>query len=83
MAFVLLGTQACHLCEEAQALLLHFQGQIRQDLFLEDIAESEQQVARYGERIPVLLDEDSGDELGWPFDLPKLEEWLRKHKALH
>lgn len=83
MALVLLSTQACHLCEQAQALLMHFQNMLKTDLFLEDIAESEAQVERYGLRIPVLLHEESGDELDWPFDLEQAQQWLLAHDCLH
>ena len=83
MALVLLGTQACHLCEDAQALLMPFQGQLKVDIFLEDIAESVEQVERYGLRIPVLLHEESQDELGWPFDAEQLYLWLKQHDCLH
>jgi len=66
MALVLLGTEGCHLCEQAQALLLNLNGKIPCNLYLEDIAESEDMVARYGERIPVLkyeAEEGSSDDL--------------------
>lgn len=83
MALVLLGTQACHLCENAQALLMPFQEQLKVDIFLEDIAQSVEQVERYGLRIPVLLHEESQDELGWPFDSNQLYLWLKQHNCLH
>lgn len=83
MALVLLGTQACHLCEQAQALLMPFQSLLKVDLFLEDIAGSEAQVERYGLRIPVLLHEETGDELSWPFSFEQLQQWLLEHRCLH
>lgn len=83
MALVLLGTEACHLCDEAQALLLQFQGALTVDVLLEDIAESEAQVLRYGVRIPVLLHEETGVELDWPFDSIQLKQWLIQHQCLH
>ena len=42
MALVLMGTEACHLCDQAQALLVQLQAQLAVDVLLEDIAESEQ-----------------------------------------
>ncbi len=83
MALVLMGTEACHLCDEAQALLVQFQDGLTVDLFLEDIAESEAQVQRYGIRIPVLHHEETGAELDWPFDLLQLKQWLLQHQCLH
>lgn len=32
--------------------------------------------ARYGERVPVLRDEDSGRELAWPFDAAAVAAFL-------
>ncbi len=83
MALVLMGTEACHLCDQAQALLLQFQGALAVDVLLEDIAESEEQVQRYGVRIPVLLHEETGAELDWPFDSIQLRQWLIQHQCLH
>ena len=83
MALVLMGTEACHLCEDAQALLMQFQGTLAVDLLLEDIADSEAQVERYGVRIPVLLNEQTGAELDWPFDSLQLRQWLLEQQCLH
>tara|TARA_B100000287_G_C20323195_1_gene658680 strand:- start:47 stop:304 length:258 start_codon:yes stop_codon:yes gene_type:complete len=83
MALVLLGTEGCHLCEQAQALLLNLNGKIPCNLYLEDIAESEDMVARYGERIPVLKYEaEEGDmegpEIDWPFSEQDVLRFIQK-----
>lgn len=83
MALVLLGTQACHLCEQAQALIISFQSLLKVDVYVEDIAESAEQVERYGLRIPVLLDDKSNDELDWPFNPEQLQKWLLERDCLH
>ena len=77
MALVLMSTEACHLCEQAQALLLPLQGALNEDLYLDDIAYSDDLLNRYGVRIPVLLHETSGAELDWPFDAATLRHWLQ------
>ncbi len=82
MALVLFGTDGCHLCEKAQALLLALPAPLNCDLYLEDIAASEQMVERYGVLIPVLLHEDSQTELRWPFDQAQLLAWLREQRCL-
>ena len=66
----------CHLCEQA-ALLLN-SPDISQGVQLEvhDIADSDSLVEKYGERIPVLLRVDTKDELGWPFDMLLLKQFL-------
>ena len=82
MALVLLGTEACHLCELAQDILLQSAAQISDDVFVEDIAESEEMTERYGLRIPVLLHEGSGAELDWPFTQDDLLIFLQKIRSI-
>lgn len=64
MKLVLFGTTYCHLCERAEAVL--------QAVGVEaehiDIAEDDVLLEKYGVRIPVVKREDTGAELGWPFD---------------
>ncbi|MFK7159981.1 glutaredoxin family protein [Marinospirillum sp. MEB164] len=67
-------TLGCHLCEQAQALLLPWVAQGVQ-VELVDIIEDPQWVERYGVRIPVLATAQ-GAELGWPFDAEQLRQWL-------
>ena len=71
----LFGTTACHLCEECLHLTRPLEGNgivVRQV----DITESPELLARYELRIPVLRREDTGAELGWPFSLGQLLDWL-------
>lgn len=63
----LLGTEACHLCDDAQALI-HAELQalgVSYVLSLEDISENDGMIERYGLRIPVL--QHGKTELDWPF----------------
>ncbi len=62
---ILLGTSACHLCEQAEDLLV--QTKIAYQKI--DIAEQEQWQKRYAIKIPVLLSEQSEQELCWPFTI--------------
>ena len=68
---ILYGTSACHLCEQAAALLqaagLEFEEV--------DISESDALFERYGVTIPVLKRED-GVELNWPFDTASLCQFV-------
>lgn len=69
---VLYHTDACHLCELAADLL-----QQAQVIFVaEDICEDELLAERYGTRIPVVRITTDNRELGWPFDLKALQEFL-------
>jgi hypothetical protein len=70
--FILYGTDGCHLCEEAEQLLL--QGGLSFEI--RDIIDDEQAEHRYAVRIPVLLHQLSGLELGWPFDDKQIRDFI-------
>lgn len=55
----------CHLCDQALAVLAQARFPEFDSVFLDDDASLE---ACYGTRVPVLRDEDTGEELDWPFD---------------
>ena len=77
----LFGTSACHLCEQALALVLA--SDAAQLLLTEtDISASDDLFERYGLTIPVLRREDTGAELGWPFDAAMLADFLSQAPAL-
>lgn len=63
-ALVLYGTVGCHLCEQAQQIVLTALGMSVSEV---DIADSAEWLARYAVRIPVLQRLDTGAELDWPF----------------
>ncbi|MEQ8800472.1 glutaredoxin family protein [Haliea sp.] len=70
------GTSACHLCDEAETLLLQAaQDGLGGDFIKVDISDSEDLFARYGLRIPVLKRRD-GAELEWPFGAAELAVFL-------
>ena len=65
----------CKLCDEALALLARARVPDFESAWIDDDAELE---ARYGLRVPVLRDEDSGRELGWPFDIAALRAFIAR-----
>ena len=71
-------TLGCHLCEQAEQLIGELQRSGRDDIVFEpvDIADNDELMDLYGVRIPVVKRTDTGDELGWPFDLPTLSLFL-------
>lgn len=73
----LYGTEFCHLCEEAEAVLR--QVQIEAEYI--DIAGEDSLLEKYGSRIPVLLRMDTGEELGWPFDAVAVTRLLGLNKS--
>lgn len=70
--YILYGTEFCHLCDEAKAIL-RVAG-IEADYI--DIAEDGDLLEKYGMRIPVLQRSDTGAELGWPFDVAAVSRFL-------
>ncbi|MFW6094227.1 MAG: glutaredoxin family protein [Pseudomonadota bacterium] len=64
-SLVLLSTDHCTLCERALELLLSMPEVRGHALRVVDVATREQLLARYGERLPVLV--VGGRELDWPF----------------
>lgn len=75
--YVLYGTGGCHLCEEAESLLLTLARSRPLAWRGQDIIEDEALVTRYGEAIPVLYDRQDQRELRWPFGLLDLVRWVR------
>ncbi|HLP96894.1 MAG TPA: glutaredoxin family protein [Sideroxyarcus sp.] len=70
----LYGSEYCHLCDEAGALL----GLLGIDAEYVDIAADDELIDLYGTRIPVLQRMDTGMELDWPFGADGLTEFLHK-----
>lgn len=71
-SFILYGTEGCHLCEDAEQLVKAV------GLVVEprDIIDDEPAQQRYAIRIPVLLHQPSGHELGWPFSAEEILEFV-------
>jgi hypothetical protein len=74
--FTLYGTEACHLCELAQKMLIDaISGSDQFQVELVDISEAEDLFERYGIRIPVVQHADQR-ELDWPFTPDELLAFL-------
>lgn len=69
----------CCLCDQALDLLAQARAPAFDSVFIDDDAALEQ---RYGIRVPVLRDERSGEELGWPFTVDGLRQWLAGRAAV-
>ena len=74
--FILYHTLGCHLCEDAEALLLPLQSMLNIRVDKVDIADDDALVERYGVSIPVLYDAVTKLELGWPFDVAQAQEFI-------
>ena len=75
---ILYGTLGCHLCEVAEQILATELDLNAMPVELVDIADHDHLVERYGIRIPVLLEPNSGAELGWPFDAEQLQDFISR-----
>jgi hypothetical protein len=73
MHLILYQRDDCHLCDLALEVLAQARLPDFTSVFIDDDADLE---ARYGERVPVLRDEESARELNWPFDAPTVTAWL-------
>ena len=73
MHLLLFQRDDCKLCDEAVALLARARVPDFESVWIDGDAELE---TRYGERVPLLRDEASGRELGWPFDANALQSFI-------
>ena len=76
-AFILLGTSACHLCEQADVLLIA----LNIDYQKIDIAEEEYWQADYAVKIPVFMHTKTQQALCWPFDSEQISLFVKKQTS--
>lgn len=77
MNVALYTTLGCHLCDEALAMLRLLQAHEKSLILAEiEIADSEELVAEYGIRIPVITADDSAGDISWPFTIEELTQFL-------
>ncbi|MEH6444154.1 MAG: glutaredoxin family protein [Oceanospirillaceae bacterium] len=74
--FILYSTEHCHLCEIAESLLASILNSDLHTVDVEDIANDDLLISRYGIRIPVLLNLQNNAELQWPFDEATLKDFI-------
>ena len=75
MHLILYQRDDCPLCDQALDVLARAKTPEFESVFIDDDAALE---ARYGERVPVLSDGDSGIEIGWPFDVATVMSFLAR-----
>jgi len=64
---VLYTTSHCHLCEQAEAMLIHLKSRYEVNWLLQEISDDDVLTEKYGIRIPVIARIDNQAELNWPF----------------
>ena len=73
MTLALYQRDDCHLCDAALDVLAQAGVPEFDSVWIDGDPALE---ARYGERVPVLRDEASGRELGWPFDAAAVSAFI-------
>lgn len=82
-SFYLYTSVGCHLCEQAEVILQEVLGDDCERVMLMEISDSDDLMASYGLRIPVLAGTSkSGEwcELGWPFGSEEVLKFLVQMK---
>ncbi|SEA20709.1 glutaredoxin family protein [Alkalimonas amylolytica] len=79
--FELYSTWGCHLCEQAEQMLL--QAGLAGQYQVLDIVDDAHLFERYRVLIPVVACRDSKATLGWPFDQAQLTAWLQQQVQEH
>ena len=74
MILVLYQRDDCHLCDLAIDVLAQARAPDFSSVFIDNDNALE---ARYGERVPVLREEESGRELDWPFDAARVRGFIQ------
>lgn len=80
ISLFLLGTQGCHLCDDAEVVVTETLEKYVAPVKVTkiDIAEQQQLQEQYALRIPVLFHPESQLEIGWPFNQDSLTKFLNK-----
>lgn len=73
MTLILYQRDDCHLCDLALDVLAGARVPEFESVFIDDDVALEE---RYGVRVPVLRDDDTGVELDWPFDGSALRSFI-------
>ncbi len=76
LQLVLYSTDHCTLCDEALELLLSMPELVGHQLMVADISADETLLARYGERIPVLVCD--ARQLDAPFDAGDVRSFIKE-----
>jgi len=73
MGLILYQRDDCHLCDLALDVLSAARVPDFESVFIDSDDELEK---RYGLRVPILSDDASGREMGWPFDVDAVRIFL-------
>lgn len=74
--WVLYSTLGCHLCEQALDVINQVIDK-KSTVEIIDISEDAELMENYGIRIPVIKNNRTQNELGWPFSESELTLWMQ------
>lgn len=72
MALTLYTRVECEYCRKAEALLA--EGGLGRDYRKVDIDSDLELIQRYGDQVPVILNEQTGEKLSWPFTASQVRD---------
>lgn len=72
MSLVFYTRENCGLCDQAKALL--DVGGLADRVRLVDIDDDLDLIQRYGDQVPVILNEDTGEKITWPFTASQIRD---------
>lgn len=72
MALTLYTRTECELCRKAEALLA--EGGLGRDYRKIDVDSDLELIQRYGDQVPVILNEQTGEKLSWPFTVSQVRD---------
>jgi hypothetical protein len=74
--FILYGTSACHLCDDAEVSIRAISKTMPVIYIKQDIIEDDILLEKYGSSIPIFHCKETKNELSWPFNELALKEFI-------
>ena len=74
MSLILYSRPQCGLCDKARAMLA--EGGLGNDYETVDIENDLELITRYGDQVPVLYNDQTGEKLSWPFTVSQARSLL-------
>ncbi|NKI34254.1 glutaredoxin family protein [Wenzhouxiangella sp. XN79A] len=76
MSLVFYTRENCGLCDKARALL--DVGGLADRVRMVDIDADLDLIQRYGDQVPVILNEDTGEKITWPFTASQIRDLVEE-----
>ena len=76
--YILYGTSACHLCEDAEEIIQAINKNKEINYIFLDISENDDLLETFGLMIPVLACNSTSEQLHWPFNEDALIAFINR-----